>query len=363
MYILMNDEGIQRTPHPTAHNGILHIVQYTTILIMTAVTKKQRMEPCRRRLQTKLFLIPLLLTVYSAVFVLRPAVSSQDHLSTVLLLAEDLVEDPAPNSHTNCILPPGTRVTTLTDRSNAKRFDLVINPGDFMSDYIEKRGYWEIREVQDIADLAPGTTKTLPATTEGAFYDVGANIGYYSFLFAAAGYTVVAFEPLPANLAAFRATLCLNPDLARRITLLPVGLSNQAATCRLIGRVNPRTKKYLNGIASMHCDVDSLPACDPAKDLICESVSVTTLDHVMLQEQQLPPPAILKMDIEGHELQVLQGAEKFVATLQPALVQFEFKDPRNEDVASWLRAHRYEVGTLRGHDGNTVARLNSATTK
>lgn len=41
--------------------------------------------------------------------------------------------------------------------------------------------------------------------------------GYYSFLFAKAGYNVLAFEPMPHNRRAIEATLCLNPDIRTTI--------------------------------------------------------------------------------------------------------------------------------------------------
>ncbi len=51
--------------------------------------------------------------------------------------------------------------------------------------------------------------------------DIGANLGWFSFQAAAAGFSVLAVEPMPHNQGAFRRTLCENPELASRITLIP----------------------------------------------------------------------------------------------------------------------------------------------
>ena len=48
----------------------------------------------------------------------------------------------------------------------------------------------------------------------GTFIDIGANLGYFSFLFARRGYRVFAVEPLFANWRGIEATFCLNKEFA-----------------------------------------------------------------------------------------------------------------------------------------------------
>ena len=45
----------------------------------------------------------------------------------------------------------------------------------------------------------------------------------YTLQAAAAGYQVIAFEPLPQNVGAIRRSLCANPHLAALVTLIPKG--------------------------------------------------------------------------------------------------------------------------------------------
>lgn len=52
------------------------------------------------------------------------------------------------------------------------------------------------------------------------FVDVGANVGVYTLFVAAYGFNVLAFEPLHVNVMALRHSLCANPLLMQRITLL-----------------------------------------------------------------------------------------------------------------------------------------------
>jgi FkbM family methyltransferase len=60
-------------------------------------------------------------------------------------------------------------------------------------------------------------------------WDVGANIGLYSLFAASRGVRVVAFEPMIPNLYALWENLRANPELAGRITIAPIALSDTDA--------------------------------------------------------------------------------------------------------------------------------------
>ncbi|KAJ1635568.1 hypothetical protein T492DRAFT_863224 [Pavlovales sp. CCMP2436] len=66
--------------------------------------------------------------------------------------------------------------------------------------------------------LTPGLraiTSELPSLS-ATLVDIGANLGFYTMLFAHAGFRVVALEPLAHNRRALEANLCLNPEIAKR---------------------------------------------------------------------------------------------------------------------------------------------------
>jgi FkbM family methyltransferase len=125
-------------------------------------------------------------------------------------------------------------------------------------------------------------------------FDVGANIGAKSEVFLALGAKVVAFEPQPLCLRELRAR-CGNSD-----RLVTVGSA--------VGAQPGRAKLFLNG----HSGVASLVAGWTTQGRAGEiDVPVTTLDHAI---QSVGLPRFCKIDVEGFELQVLQGLSQPIST-------------------------------------------------
>jgi FkbM family methyltransferase len=141
------------------------------------------------------------------------------------------------------------------------------------------------------------------------FYDVGANVGFFSLLAARLGGPqgkIVCFEPLEGNVAKLI-------ENARRnqfgnVRVFPIALG--AATGERIFQLSasPTWGKF-KGVAQ---DV-------PDKYLRDISVNVRRLDDVMSAEK-LPPPDFIKIDVEGAELEVIEGARDTLLRYGPTLM-------------------------------------------
>ncbi|CAN5757374.1 hypothetical protein BH23GEM11_BH23GEM11_06700 [soil metagenome] len=88
-----------------------------------------------------------------------------------------------------------------------------------------------------------------------------------------------------------------------------------------------------------------------------ETVRVTTLDAIM-DEQGLDFIHFLKIDTEGHELEVLRGARNALASSRIAIIQVEVGFDKTvsphtllADVATLLRAHGYYLHGIFGQSG------------
>ena len=125
------------------------------------------------------------------------------------------------------------------------------------------------------------------------FYDVGANFGRYSCLVGAVHpeVNIIAFEPNPEAVSFLRKNLNWNRVRAR---VLEIALSSREEIVTLDVDEGPeRARISIDGDAS------------------ARSVQVQTsrLDRV-LESGNLLPPSVLKLDVEGAELKVLEGMEK-----------------------------------------------------
>jgi len=129
------------------------------------------------------------------------------------------------------------------------------------------------------------------------FLDIGANIGSYTVLAAGAvGASVIAVEPIPSTFASLENNVALN-HLSARVSCHRVGLSDKAGTLRFTS------------------DLDTVNhvALESEQDGVIE-VPVITVDELCSARV----PAIIKIDVEGHEKAVLLGAARTLAN--PALI-------------------------------------------
>jgi FkbM family methyltransferase len=157
--------------------------------------------------------------------------------------------------------------------------------------------------------------KTLSGS-QTILFDIGANVGIVSLLVSRAARYIFCFEP---NISAFR-DLCDNLILNSSFNAIPVNLAVSSA----IGTVTmsnlpswPINKVVDSNFASHH---DSAAVKDFA------IVPAVTLDAFYASYvESLPHDSLLlKIDTEGHELNVLQGALSLLALPLPVCIVAEY---------------------------------------
>lgn len=137
-------------------------------------------------------------------------------------------------------------------------------------------------------------------------YDVGANIGFFSLLaarFAGPDGAVEAFEPLPANAAGIRRNLALND--ARTVSVHEVAVGSSSGRAQLLS-VDEGSWSHLAD-RGWH----------PRTQAVLE-VDVVTIDELVAGGQR--PPGIVKIDVEGSEIAVLEGMRETIREHAPAIV-------------------------------------------
>lgn len=136
------------------------------------------------------------------------------------------------------------------------------------------------------------------------FYDIGANVGWYSCNIAARfpRCVVHAFEPIHRTFENLRANVELNGQ-AGRVTLNPVALSDYDGELRFhTDPHNPGASTCASGEATETTQTVTCP--------------VTTLDNHFARTE-LASLDVIKCDVEGAELMVFRGGVKTIAEHKP----------------------------------------------
>jgi FkbM family methyltransferase len=159
-----------------------------------------------------------------------------------------------------------------------------------------------------VCDILIEMVKTAP----GVILDIGANTGLYTLTAAAASpeAQVVAFEPLEPVRDLLEHNIGLNPDLAARITVEPVGLSNEEGSFSFYETVNDR------GYVSTSSSLDAQHVRRVGGEYVERVIRTVTLDRFAqsLGERRV---SFMKIDVEGHEHAVISGGRKFLAKHRP----------------------------------------------
>ena len=165
----------------------------------------------------------------------------------------------------------------------------------------------------------------------GTLVDVGANIGLVALPIAADGTRVLAFEMLPANCLKLQLACLLNG--LRRVHVLQAAISAE------------------DGLV----EYGGADAWGKIGAGVQQAVALRLDTALRLADARLSRRSVIKIDVEGHELEVLQGAETLIAKHRPAIL-FESIEPadRADDCASQrckrlLEQLGYRLFLQRGH--------------
>jgi FkbM family methyltransferase len=150
----------------------------------------------------------------------------------------------------------------------------------------------------------------LPA--DAVILDVGANIGSMALHFAqlAPQGRVYAFEPTHYAAAKLRRNLALNPALAARIEFIQAFVSDRSsADPSLTAYSSWKLNETPRDVHPVHGGSVQSAAAVPSItiDAFCEEAKIQKVN-------------LIKIDTDGHEFQVLQGAHKTIAQCLPSVV-------------------------------------------
>jgi len=155
--------------------------------------------------------------------------------------------------------------------------------------------------------------KRLSLPCEAVIFDVGANVGMMTLPFAAlvTEGRVYAFEPTHYAVSKLKRNLELNPDLMSRVTVVQTFVS-------VADSVQPDITAYaswrVNGSAR-----NDKHAVHGGESKSTEGVDAISLDG-FVERNGIRRVDFIKIDTDGHELEVLKGAQKLIGKLRPTVI-------------------------------------------
>jgi len=211
---------------------------------------------------------------------------------------------------------------------NEGKKQLVVFSFDYIGQFINVFGIFE----KDYLDTFFKWTESININFKGAcVIDIGANIGNHSLYFSDYFKKVISFEP---NDRTFK-VLKLNAELVDNVDCYNVGLSDQ------------NKKSYM---------VENMLNMGGSKVVDEQSTETKEIQLIRLDDfEGLENIKLIKIDVEGHELNALKGAHSTILKFKP-IILFE-QHPRDfingeSKVINYLKSLGYEKFALIKKDNN-----------
>ena len=184
-------------------------------------------------------------------------------------------------------------------------------------DSLRETGMWEPKTTKFIKDnLKKGQV----------FYDIGANVGYFSLLaskLVGGRGTVYSFEPNPENIKYLEKNIKTNK--LRNITVTPKAVMDVSGNVEL---------RY--GVS-------------PGQTGISGAGAKFSVDSVAIDDLKFRQPDFIKIDVEGSEMNVLRGMEKLLGTDKELTIIVE---SFNQDAVEFLVDRGFKIITTEREAGN-----------
>ena len=233
--------------------------------------------------------------------------------------------------------------------NNPKLYDLGYNHQVALRPFTHASIRWKKQQLEPcISKLVKNIAKELDVRNDqGCFFDVGANVGLYTWEVSkiCPHRKILAFEPDPENIKLLQKTL--TAANLQNLEICKCALSNEvskvlffqdsltSATGCIAGKDTPWVEKYLSSSANEI------------------KVKTNTLDSVVSDDNN---PSLIKIDVEGHEVEVLHGGKNTLIKIKPLLILESFP-PKQRTILSILQ----ELG-YKSIDADRLTSINTQTT-
>lgn len=197
--------------------------------------------------------------------------------------------------------------TTVNDENRSTVEDVILRGADG----------------QPEAALIKKIRKQLPMNM--VFVDVGGNIGTFLWQFTFKCRQAFVFEPIPRLNNVIKNSAEYNRD--KKVTLITKAVGDAPGNVRMLDNNNSSVVSKDNNAAVL-------------------DITVTTLDNELLQLDRID---FIKVDVEGYEMRVLNGAVKLIEKFRPAMLvevhpmYLENYGQSHTDVIDFFEKNNYSI--------------------
>ena len=158
--------------------------------------------------------------------------------------------------------------------------------------------------------------------------DIGGNIGWYPSLLGRYGFSIISFEALDKNYYIAKKNVCLlNKD--SNVIIITKGLGNEEKNCHYF------IQKNNEGNGMVVCDDKEILKNKWLANQFVKAteVEITTLRNFIpyLSNKNI---ALIKLDVEGNELKVLEGGKELITKYHIPFIIIEFSPPYLKELGS-----------------------------
>lgn len=196
----------------------------------------------------------------------------------------------------------------------------LYNSPNFLRNEIIKSGYFEYSiGINMIEALKFYSLKKNIINSKDIFIlDIGGNVGWYPSLLGRYNYSILSFESLEKNNYVGKKNYCyLNKN--SNVIIIPYGLGNEAKICHYFSHI------YKGGNGMIKCGRNNTIINKKLQNVFYEvgKVEIKTLKHFIpfLANKNI---ALIKIDVEGHELKVLEGGLELITKFHVPFIVLEF---------------------------------------
>jgi len=206
---------------------------------------------------------------------------------------------------------------------------LQLSPVEYIDSIVIKTGYYEIEVLDSLLEILKDGD---------VFWDIGANLGLHGLTVAhqLPSVSVSCFEPNPEMCELLNRSVS---DNGLKVNVLKIAISDTNQECDFfIHRGNL-------GMSGLH-------NWNNQEGLETTRVFARTAESLIADGATAPN--VVKIDVEGHELQVLAGFESLMSSIPLRAIVFEDGKELNSQIKQFLVRHGFEIRAL-----NRVSSLTS----